>query len=77
MALGSYVAGFSNFAGSKILCNVFTILIIIISFLMNPLINRTRAAVFENGPLPCYYIDYYDNYVDISGEDNMAIPGIM
>jgi len=44
---------------------------------MNPLINRTRAAVFENGPLPCYYIDYYDNYVDISGEDNMAIPGIM
>jgi len=53
--------GFRISLGGMVLCSVFTILIIIISFLMHPLINRTRATDFENCPLPYYYIDYYDN----------------
>jgi hypothetical protein len=61
ITLGSYVAGFSNFAGGMVLCSVSTILIIIISFHMHPMINWTKATDFENCPLPYYYIDYYDN----------------
>jgi hypothetical protein len=49
--------GFLISLGKTVLFSVFTVLIIIISFLMHPFINRIRATNFQNCPLPCYYND--------------------